>query len=924
MNIKSQIILASAGTGKTFTLIDRILYLLLINNSITRILVITFTNAAIEEIHERLHNVLTKWQNIDDNELKNYIKKYNISINKNTLTIRAKSLLQEYLENINKVQIKTIHSFSTWFLSYIGFDQINHFTINTEINLSYIKTPKEFYKLIHFHKEKSIIRDIIQHKYKFKNILDKDFKDKLYKSFNLLLSSNSKDLKIQIEKKYREMTEVNKSYIEIVKELYTQNMELKKNKKLVEIQKALDPLIIKAFTLAGVENTIKMSKIIFKILKLYNKYQKRHNMIDYNDIIEKTKEILNLEDKYYLYQIYNSFDHILIDEAQDTSISQWQILFKIIEEIEHEEHKSFFIVGDSKQSIFSFQGSYQNSMQELIKRYKNNETVEIQELNHTYRNSVNIINLVNNIFSKIPFLQYQTTKSFLQKGNVQLILCDKKIEDNPQWPILYEYTYTISPEVLAIYDIIQKKITENYQLSDIMIIVQKRNTVYVELINYLKLKNIRCSDFDKELLKDNKFIKQILYICEFVLNNDNDFALLKIIETEKLLSFRAIEDLCINKSNKSLWSEIKEKYVNLYQILNEFNIQYSKLNYEGFIFYIIERTLAHKNTNQKIINKFIELANLYHSIYLLLANIYNEDTYIQIHEENKDKIQILTSHGSKGLEAKVIILADTKYKRSSLNSFLFFGQNLFLWNHKIKGNIFQEIKNLDLNAQYEEYVRLLYVAITRAKTEIFAICNRDYAKNSWADLLISNNSDNIKEFSKTSSTKMSIKYSNNISSQKMKDVCFSYKDISISRNKESNQKIGILMHKILNKILELKDTKIYDIYFTEDELKYKNQIEDIIEPIWKKSNIIQKALKNNNIYLEHKIHYEKSYIQIDLLIFEDQKIYIVDFKLRYNRDQKDKYKNQLNLYQKALEHYFNQKIYKYIICFSSYQDILLN
>ena len=114
----------------------------------------------------------------------------------------------------------------------------------------------------------------------------------------------------------------------------------------------------------------------------------------------------------------------------------------------------------------------------------------------------------------------------------------------------------------------------------------------------------------------------------------------------------------------------------------------------------------------------------------------------------------------------------------------------------------------------------------------------------------------------------------NVDAQKMKDVCFSYKDISISRNKESNQKIGILMHKILNKILELKDTKIYDIYFTEDELKYKNQIEDIIEPIWKKSNIIQKALKisfkNALSYISY--HYkEKSdcYRSLILIINEE-------------------------------------------------------
>ena len=923
--INSQIIIASAGTGKTFTLIDRILYLLLINNSINKILIITFTNAAIEEIHARLHITLKNWQNYDDIVNKDiiiYKKKYNINQSKEILIQRAKNLFNEYISNIEKIQIKTIHAFCAWILSYIAFDKNNKFKILTHFDLSNIKIPKEIYSYIHFSKTNELIYQILNNQDKFNQIDQNNLKPLLYKTF--LIDHNITIPKLQnlIVQKYKIITKEEKSYQEIFNIFYTQTLILRKKIEPIEL-KTLELYFNQIMTLETINNTIVMQNFIQDILAQYKQYKAMNSYIDYNDIITKTFNILNDKDKYYLYQIYNAFDHILIDEAQDTSMTQWKILIQIIKEIEQDENKSFFIVGDSKQSIFGFQGSYQNSMQDLIQEYKDKNNIDILELNKTYRNSQNIIRFVNKIFSSIADFQYNTTYSDIENGTVEIILCPKIKDNDPTWPVLFSYKEAISSSILAIYDIIQKKIKANYQLSDIMIIFQKRNNLYFSLIKFLQNKKIPCQNPDKEIITENKFIQQLIYIYEFVLNNENNFALLQIIMNKKILSIREIEDLCRNRKDKILWNEIKNKYYKLYLFLDILNHKYKDLNYEDFIFFSIDQLSMFKYFNNKIINTFIDISKGYCSIYELLNNLYNYKNHLKQNSNNKDEIQILTSHGSKGLEAKVIILADTNNRPNLLNDFLFFTNentnNLFLWNYKMQGSLLQEIKNLNLQKQYTEYIRLLYVSITRAKQEFFAIINEEYKEDSWANILLKN-SDNKTKFIHDQNIIKNIKANTEILPNTIKDIPYIYM-YKVNNNLNENQALGILIHKILNKILNSKSTIILDKYLESSDLKYKHNIQNRINLLFQTSPLIRKAIENNNIFLEHKIYYNKSFIQIDLLIKEKNTIYLIDFKLEYKEEYQYSYKKQLNLYHQVIQEYFQCQIKRFIICLTSFKEI---
>ena len=114
---------ASAGTGKTKTLIDRILRLLLDGERIENILCITFTNAATGEMLNRLKEELKKWQVYSNEELKKHIKNmFERDINKSQI-LKAKELYNTYLNNFDKVRIQTLHSLCVDVLNQLQFIQ---------------------------------------------------------------------------------------------------------------------------------------------------------------------------------------------------------------------------------------------------------------------------------------------------------------------------------------------------------------------------------------------------------------------------------------------------------------------------------------------------------------------------------------------------------------------------------------------------------------------------------------------------------------------------------------------------------------------------------------------------------------------------------------------------------------------------------
>ncbi|MEP2282940.1 MAG: UvrD-helicase domain-containing protein, partial [Nitratireductor sp.] len=117
--------------------------------------------------------------------------------------------------------------------------------------------------------------------------------------------------------------------------------------------------------------------IATEMLKAYEAAKRGRALLDYGDLIEKTRDLLTRSrmGAWVLYKLDGGIDHILVDEAQDTSPEQWKIVQALADEFfsgqsAHDGTRTVFAVGDEKQSIFSFQGADPVAFAEMRRHFE--------------------------------------------------------------------------------------------------------------------------------------------------------------------------------------------------------------------------------------------------------------------------------------------------------------------------------------------------------------------------------------------------------------------------------------------------------------------------------------------------------------------------------------------------------------------------
>ncbi len=152
---------------------------------------------------------------------------------------------------------------------------------------------------------------------------------------------------------------------------------------------------INAFTIANL--SIDLLNITNKMLEFYQNLKNSNNYLDYNDLISKGSELLNNKEisQWIKYKLDGAISHILVDESQDTNNNQWKIIKAISDDFfdkndETGEERTIFIVGDEKQSIYSFQGADPSIFNDVFYYYsqkleQNNSKMHNISLNNSFR-----------------------------------------------------------------------------------------------------------------------------------------------------------------------------------------------------------------------------------------------------------------------------------------------------------------------------------------------------------------------------------------------------------------------------------------------------------------------------------------------------------------------------------------------------------
>ncbi|GAA8673400.1 RecB-like helicase [Helicobacter pylori] len=428
---------ASAGSGKTFALSVRFLALLFKGANPSEILTLTFTKKATAEMKERILDYLKILQkeNLEDekekeksqNILKELEEKYRLdpSLVQNS----AQKIYQRFLNA--EIRISTIDAFFQsilrkfcWFVGLSANFEVNEDTKahQQQLNASFLSAldNKQLEELSVF-----IAQCLSYDSYTSDSVLERlrFLKNKLY-----LFDPNKKEPAFDEEGFLEKLRNLNRQIQSVETASDTAKKAIKcddfrgfLNSSLTWLKKKGEYRYFKKFkdeipTLESeceeIENDLKryyearesaLFKKFPKFIQLYDKATSKIQALDFDAIKDKVHALLNgyeeMPAEFFYFRLDSKIVHILIDEFQDTSLNDYKILAPFIDEIkagigQAKWHRSVFFVGDVKQSIYGFRGSFSSLFESVSKDFYHDNL----EFNH--RSSPLIINYVNTIFKK--------------------------------------------------------------------------------------------------------------------------------------------------------------------------------------------------------------------------------------------------------------------------------------------------------------------------------------------------------------------------------------------------------------------------------------------------------------------------------------------------------------------------------------------
>ena len=867
---------ASAGTGKTKVLSDRVLRLLLAKVDPAKILCLTYTKAAAVEMNERIAKRLSNWAVEEEIKLKEEIlallgDNYNKQDFQDTLYF-ARTLFARLLDTPGGMKIQTIHSFCQDILKrfpleagispyFEVLDDRSAKEILQHIKLDLLKSVEDdaenalsqavvyLTQTISEYRFPEILNMITVNRGKIDNLL-KMHRGQVDAIISLLEKKLNVSSKLSINDiKNIFMQQIDRNTLRLAIDAFSQgstqdidraktftsvlenhfSLELYKTYKSVFLTEkgtirsslATKPVIKKspfisdfmnseAERILEAETKIKAlyvlqttSAVLYiakNIIDNYNAYKEIYAVLDYEDLILKTKNLLenNSVAEWVLFKLDEGIDHILVDEAQDTSPNQWAIIKALTQEFfagfgshsDSELARSVFVVGDRKQSIYSFQGADPKEFDKMYHYFESRiQNFAKVQLDVSFRSTKAIMDCVNMLFSQelpkkgvvpdgeaINHLPYRLGEG----GQVEvlpLVKEDKKEKNDYNWvlPVIREQKASLSARLAKLVAENIKKLVESKQIlasknrpvryGDFMFLVQQRNAFVEEFVRACKSIGVQVAGVDKLKLLEQIAVQDLLSLGKFLLLPADDLSLAEVLKSP-IFGLNDDDLFTLSYNRKStLFNRIltHPDYQELAEQLKKL------LNLSGFVRpfelfnYVLVKLNGRKNFIARIghevedvLDEFLNLTLVFEqqhtpSLEAFITWVAQDEVIIQkeMEQGENDTVKIMTVHGSKGLQAPIVILADTTHIKNKAY------KSEFLWDNDVvyfppAAAYYDEncknIKNANLDADFDEYRRLLYVALTRAEDRLYIAGftkNEDADEQSWYKLIENNIQSNI-------------------------------------------------------------------------------------------------------------------------------------------------------------------------------------
>lgn len=964
---QSIFISANAGCGKTTILTKRVVALLSKGVEVRKILCISFTEAACKELIERIEKELILYPEIySETVLKNNLPKVvtfhsfcmevirsfsyesGFLYRPSVLTASKQKLIKQeifknlFLKDSTKFLIKEIKfAFSNYIIQNKILPEI--------LKLKNCPAIEEIYNKLEVQYFTENIRD------KVKDVEEKflrTFPFNLYEQLvNCFLKTDPTDKKLSKLQKAQE----EKSSANLIEALLTKEKKqslrfiTKKNEEVREIYEILCNALI---SFIDVQNRIITAKITENIIKIeseinaeYQKQKQTLAVVDFEDLIEITKTTLESENRdFILFKLDGGIEHILVDEAQDTNFTQWSILFNIIEEFfsgegRNEKPKSLFVVGDEKQSIFRFQGAEPEVFEFVKNKYA--ESFTFLYLAKSYRSSCVILNLVDEIFtdsayqiSSLPYQKHEANFDIYGKIEVMPLLAKplKQKVANEIWKMPWEEN-----EEEGLKDLIANQITgkileiletKRALPKDIMLLSKSRDFILFSKIKLiLKKYNIEVCFKDNILLSESMIINDFISILKFLLNPNQQLSLAIILKSPIFcLSDNEFEEFFLQKKEAPieilnlknlLTAGLEEFFTTLFARFGKF-YENEEIKEGVHIFNLIKEYEG--NSFEGFINFVEELKSMNYSFKIEFA-------------AQSSNVIISTVHASKGLESKIIFLlnATEVLSRESAKENIVFNKkkDIFLVSgKKYETDLWNHFKEEEKKEEYTEYLRLLYVAITRAKHELY-VFGKEQKKDesefeSWYSIIL--NKLRIHEYGKYEAMQVMCEKVNEtiIVNNDENYIHQNTAEIVYGKDADKIMQMGSLVHFFLEHEIKEIDPELTKFLELKFNLINAQDIKEAFEiSIQTKQNFPELFLEST--YSEVEVLNEKegevSLLKIDKLLVKENEIQIIDFKFYNNEEIDSKILNQLKAYHKSIAKIYPAKTIKCFILWLKSQTL---
>ncbi len=526
------------------------------------------------------------------------------------------------------------------------------------------------------------------------------------------------------------------------------------------------------------ESTAAILTLGFELIRRYEARKKTQALLDYDDLINRASELLHRPGiaPWVLYKLDGGLDHILVDEAQDTSRTQWSIIAALAEEFfsglgaRTDHARTLFVVGDEKQSIFSFQHADPEAFADM-RRFFGQRILDAGKkwdevpLHMSFRSAPAILRAVDAVFADDAARQgvsAEPVEHFPARGGKigrvelwPLIPAPEKDKKSDEWDLPLGYESERDPQAELAGQIagrIKQWIVEKEKLpgharaiapGDIMILMRRRGRFADLMVRALKQAHVAVTGVDRMRLAKQLPVMDLCALMQFALLPDDDLNLACVLRGPLLgLSEEQLMELAIGRTG-TLWQNLKDKagfgeardylqkWLREADFITPFAMLAEMLNESCPGNTVSGRKALWARLGPDALDPIDELLNAAQefghrhapSLQSFLHWLTASEAEIKRElDRGGGQVRIMTVHASKGLEAPIVFLPDTATvpRSREMPKLLWNEQDIPLYlSKRPQAGAARHVWETARQKQMEEYRRLFYVALTRAADRLY-------------------------------------------------------------------------------------------------------------------------------------------------------------------------------------------------------------